>query len=141
MPRGVNDARNVNHLSLEDGAKATGIRVAKYEARTNGISAGDVVEVFNDFGSTYAMAYPQKAIRPGQTFMLFGYIRGVAGDVTSPESIATWCPPTRAPGPTSSGWAAWTTGSAASASRSGASAESGLLRRLPVGIPRSGIDR
>jgi arsenite oxidase large subunit len=54
------------------------------DARTMGVTAGDVVEVFNDFGSTYAMAYPQKAIKSGQTFMLFGYIRGVAGDVTSP---------------------------------------------------------
>lgn len=54
------------------------------DARTMGVAAGDVVEVFNDFGSTYAMAYPQKAIKAGQTFMLFGYIRGVAGDVTSP---------------------------------------------------------
>jgi len=54
------------------------------DARTMGVTAGDVVEVFNDFGSTYAMAYPQKAIKAGQTFMLFGYIRGVAGDVTSP---------------------------------------------------------
>ena len=54
------------------------------DARTMGVSPGDVVEVFNDFGSTYAMAYPQKAIKAGQTFMLFGYIRGVAGDVTSP---------------------------------------------------------
>lgn len=54
------------------------------DARTMGVNPGDVVEVFNDFGSTYAMAYPQKAIKPGHTFMLFGYIRGVAGDVTSP---------------------------------------------------------
>lgn len=54
------------------------------DARTMGVNPGDVVEVFNDFGSTYAMAYPQKAIKAGQTFMLFGYIRGVAGDVTSP---------------------------------------------------------
>ena len=54
------------------------------DARTMGVSAGDVVEVFNDFGSTYAMAYPMKSIKAGQTFMLFGYIRGVAGAVTSP---------------------------------------------------------
>jgi arsenite oxidase large subunit len=54
------------------------------DARAMGVAAGDVVEVFNDFGSTYAMAYPQKSIKAGQTFMLFGYIRGVAGDVTSP---------------------------------------------------------
>lgn len=54
------------------------------EAKSMGVSAGDVVEVFNDFGSTYAMAYPMKSIKAGHTFMLFGYIRGVAGDVTSP---------------------------------------------------------
>ncbi|GCL65593.1 hypothetical protein AQPW35_46740 [Rubrivivax pictus] len=54
------------------------------DARALGAAAGDVVEVFNDFGSTYAMAYPMKAIKAGQTFMLFGYIKGVAGDVTSP---------------------------------------------------------
>ena len=47
------------------------------------LAAGDVVEIYNDFGSTYAMAYPLKALKPGQTFMLFGYIKGVAGDVVT----------------------------------------------------------
>ena len=36
------------------------------------------------YGSTYAMAYPIKSIKPGHTFMLSGYIRGVHGDVVSP---------------------------------------------------------
>ena len=54
------------------------------DARSLGVLPGDVVEVFNDYGSTYAMAYPSKSIKPAQTFMLFGYIRGVAGDVTTP---------------------------------------------------------
>jgi arsenite oxidase large subunit len=49
-----------------------------------GVAAGDVIEVWNDYGSTYAMAYPQKAIKPGQTFMLFGFIKGVHGDVVTP---------------------------------------------------------
>ncbi len=53
------------------------------DARELGVSPGDVVEVFNDYGSTYAMAYPMKSIKPAQTFMLFGYIKGVAGDVTT----------------------------------------------------------
>ena len=53
------------------------------DARALSVRPGDVVEVFNDFGSTYAMAYPSKSIKPAQTFMLFGYIRGVAGDVTT----------------------------------------------------------
>nr|ADO32944.1 arsenite oxidase large subunit [Acidovorax sp. GW2] len=48
-----------------------------------GLTAGDVVEVFNDYGSTYAMVYPAKSIKAGQTFMLFGYFNGTAGNVTS----------------------------------------------------------
>jgi len=54
------------------------------DARQLGVSPGDVIEVWNDYGSTYAMAYPQKAIKPGQTFMLFGYIKGVHGDIVTP---------------------------------------------------------
>lgn len=53
------------------------------DASRLGVSGGDVVEVFNDFGSTYAMAYPLKSIKAGQTFMLFGYIKGVHGDVVT----------------------------------------------------------
>ena len=54
------------------------------QARDMGIDAGDVVEVWNDYGSTYAMAYPIKSIKPGHTFMLFGYVKGVHGDVVTP---------------------------------------------------------
>jgi arsenite oxidase large subunit len=53
------------------------------DAQSLGISAGDVVEVFNDFGSTYAMAIMEGSAKRGQTFMLFGYFNGVAGDVTT----------------------------------------------------------
>ncbi|HCY15450.1 MAG: arsenite oxidase large subunit [Curvibacter sp. GWA2_64_110] len=53
------------------------------DARQLGVNAGDVIEVFNDYGSTYAMAYPLKSIKAGQTFMLFGYIKGVHGDVVT----------------------------------------------------------
>jgi arsenite oxidase large subunit len=54
------------------------------DAKALGINAGDVLEVFNDYGSTYAMAYPESAIKPSQTFMQFGYFNGIAGDVTTP---------------------------------------------------------
>ncbi|WP_119291841.1 arsenate reductase (azurin) large subunit [Azohydromonas sediminis] len=53
------------------------------DAQALGVKPGDIVEVFNDFGSTYAMAYPMKSQRPGHTFMLFGYIKGVHGDVVT----------------------------------------------------------
>jgi arsenite oxidase large subunit len=49
-----------------------------------GISAGDVVEVYNDYGSTYAMAYPQPEIKRTHTFMQFGHYNGIMGDVTTP---------------------------------------------------------
>jgi len=53
------------------------------DAKSIGVAPGDVVEVYNDFGSTYAMAYPLKSAKPGQTFMLFGYIKGVHGHVVT----------------------------------------------------------
>jgi len=53
------------------------------DAKALGVKGGDVVEVFNDYGSTYAMAYPIKALKAGHTFMLFGYVKGVHGDVVT----------------------------------------------------------
>ncbi|MEJ1126420.1 arsenate reductase (azurin) large subunit [Variovorax sp. CCNWLW225] len=53
------------------------------DARASGLGAGDVVEVFNDYGGTYALVYPTRSIKAGQTFMLFGYFSGVAGNLTT----------------------------------------------------------
>lgn len=53
------------------------------DAKSLGVGAGDVVEVFNDFGSTYAMAYPVPSAKSGHTFMVFGYVNGIQGDVTT----------------------------------------------------------
>ncbi len=47
------------------------------------LKPGDLVEVYNDNGSTQAMAYPTDRARPKQTFMLFGYPTGVQGNVVS----------------------------------------------------------
>ena len=49
-----------------------------------GLSAGDLVEVYNDNGATQAMAYPTATARRKQTFMLFAYPMGVQGNVVSP---------------------------------------------------------
>jgi arsenite oxidase large subunit len=54
------------------------------DARELGIEGGDVIEIFNDYGGTYAMAQPVASAKRGQTFMLFGYLRGVVGDVVTP---------------------------------------------------------
>jgi len=48
-----------------------------------GINEGDLVEVWNDSGSTQAMAYPTPTAKRGETFMLFGYPTGVQGNVVN----------------------------------------------------------
>ena len=47
------------------------------------LKAGDLVEVFNDNGSTQAMAYPTPTARKKQTFMMFAFPTGVQGNVVS----------------------------------------------------------
>lgn len=47
------------------------------------LNPGDLVEVYNDNGSTQAMAYPAERAKPKQTFMLFAYPMGVVGNVVS----------------------------------------------------------
>jgi arsenite oxidase large subunit len=48
------------------------------------VKEGDLVEVYNDNGSTQAVVYPTPTARPKQTFMLFAYPTGVQGNVVSP---------------------------------------------------------
>jgi arsenite oxidase large subunit len=48
------------------------------------VKAGDLVEVYNDNGSTQAIVYPTASARRKQTFMLFAYPTGVQGNVVSP---------------------------------------------------------
>lgn len=45
------------------------------------LNAGDLVEVYNDAGSTQAMVYPTPTARKGETFMLFAFPTGVQGNV------------------------------------------------------------
>ncbi len=48
-----------------------------------GLKAGDLVEVYNDAGSTQAMAQPTPTAKKGETFMLFAYPTGVQGNVVN----------------------------------------------------------
>ncbi len=47
------------------------------------VGEGDLVEVYNDAGSTQAMVYPTPTARRGETFMLFAYPTGVQGNVVN----------------------------------------------------------
>jgi len=44
---------------------------------------GDLVEIYNDNGSTQAMVYPTASAKRKQAFMLFAYPTGVQGNVVS----------------------------------------------------------
>ena len=59
------------------------IEMNNADAKSVGAAAGDVVEVFNDYGSTFAMVYPKDDLKNGHTFMLFGYVKGIVGDVVT----------------------------------------------------------
>ena len=48
------------------------------------LGQGDIVEIYNDNGSTQAMAYPTPTAKRKQAFMLFAYPTGVQGNVVSP---------------------------------------------------------
>ena len=47
------------------------------------VKAGDLVEIYNDNGSTQAMVYPTPTARRKETFMLFANPNGVQGNVVS----------------------------------------------------------
>jgi arsenite oxidase large subunit len=47
------------------------------------VKPGDLVEVYNDNGSTQAIVYPTPTAKRRQTFMLFAYPTGVQGNVVS----------------------------------------------------------
>lgn len=53
------------------------------DARSLGVESGDIVEIYNDYGSTYAMAYLEKSIKPGYPFMQFGWFNGIVGSVVT----------------------------------------------------------
>ena len=48
-----------------------------------GVAAGDLVEIYNDAGSTQAMVQPTSTARRKQAFMLFAYPSGVQGNVVN----------------------------------------------------------
>ena len=59
------------------------LEIHPQDAQDLGIANGDIVEVYNDYGATTAMAYLEPDLERGQVFMMFGYPNGVQGDVIS----------------------------------------------------------
>jgi len=53
------------------------------DAKSLEVDSGDVVEIYNKYGSTHAMVYVEPEIKQGHTFMVFGYFNGSVGEVIS----------------------------------------------------------
>lgn len=72
------------HLAFRKGRYPMApIEIHPDDAEALGIANGDIVEVYNDYGATTAMAYLEADLRRGEVFMMFGYPNGVQGDVVS----------------------------------------------------------
>ena len=54
------------------------------DASKLGVEAGDLVEVFNDYGSANAVAYVTQSVKAGIVFMQFAHPKGTANSVTTP---------------------------------------------------------
>jgi len=54
------------------------------DAQDLGIESGDMIELFNDYGATTAMAYLEPDIKTGQVFMEAMYLNSVMGDLVTP---------------------------------------------------------
>jgi len=80
------------------------VEVNPNDAMSMSVASGDVVEIYNDYGTSYAMAYLEPSIKPNQTFMQFGYFNGIVGDVVTHGPTATLCPTTRGLGQHPPGW-------------------------------------
>lgn len=74
------------------------IEINPADCQDLGVEASDVVEVYNDYGSTYAMVYPVPEIKRGQTFMMFGYVNGIKATSRPNGPTATSFLTTKAPG-------------------------------------------
>lgn len=59
------------------------IQIHPDDMKELGVAEGDLVELYNDNGSTQAMVQPATAVRRKETFMLFANPRGVQGNVVS----------------------------------------------------------
>ena len=68
------------------------IEINPEDAKALGIESGDVVEIYNDFGSTFAMAYLEPDMKKGHTFMMFGYFNGNVGDVVTSWTDRNYIP-------------------------------------------------
>jgi arsenite oxidase large subunit len=54
------------------------------DARTLAVESGDLVEVYNDYGTANAAAFVTRSVKPGVVFMQFAHPRGTSNSLTTP---------------------------------------------------------
>lgn len=59
------------------------VEISPEDAKSLGIESGDVIEIYNDYGSTQGMAYLTPTAKKGQVFMVCMFKEGVMGDVVT----------------------------------------------------------
>jgi arsenite oxidase large subunit len=62
---------------------ATLVEIGTADAARLGIASGDLVELYNDYGSTQGMAHIEPSIREGHVFMMAMGKQGVMGDLVT----------------------------------------------------------
>jgi arsenite oxidase large subunit len=73
------------HLSFqEERAPLPLLEIHPDDAKKIQVESGDLVEVYNDYGSTNAYVILTTAVKPGVVFMQFAHPRGTANSVTTP---------------------------------------------------------
>jgi arsenite oxidase large subunit len=59
------------------------VEMSPEDAKSMSIENGDVIEIYNDYGSTQGMAYITPTAKKGQVFMVAMYKEGIQGDVVT----------------------------------------------------------
>ncbi len=60
------------------------IEISAEDAKKEGLTAGDIVQLFNDYGETIAYTVISTSVKPGVIFMLFAHPKGTQNSLTTP---------------------------------------------------------
>ena len=60
------------------------IEINAADAQKEGLTAGDIVQLYNDYGETIAYTVISTSVKPGVIFMLFAHPRGAQDSLTTP---------------------------------------------------------
>lgn len=66
------------------------VQISPKDAKTKGINSGDLVMLYNDYGSVRGVAYVTPSVRDGELFMAFGFpnspVNNIVTDFVDPDT-------------------------------------------------------